>query len=39
MKRFSLDDVPKLKSRYNIAPTQKIPVILNTEPKKVSMVR
>ncbi|MFT5169921.1 MAG: putative SOS response-associated peptidase YedK, partial [Candidatus Omnitrophota bacterium] len=39
-KRFNGVDVPsKLKAAYNIAPSQDIPVILNTSPKVISLVQ
>lgn len=38
--RFNLNDFPdELKPRYNIAPSQKAPVILNKSPRKLSMIR
>ncbi|MBU0979335.1 MAG: SOS response-associated peptidase [Nanoarchaeota archaeon] len=37
--RFGLEDMPKLRPNYNIAPSQTTAVILNESPKAVSMLR
>ena len=34
--RFDLDDVPELKQRYNIAPTQQVPAIFNDDGRVLS---
>lgn len=36
---FNLDTVPDMTSRYNIAPTQAVPVITNESPRQLSMYR
>jgi len=35
-KTFDLDTVPDMRPRYNIAPSQKVPVITNNQPKSLS---
>ncbi|MFH0884145.1 MAG: SOS response-associated peptidase, partial [Candidatus Micrarchaeota archaeon] len=37
--RFGLTDVPKLKPRYNIAPTQEVPVVFNDSTDRLSFAR
>jgi putative SOS response-associated peptidase YedK len=37
--RFGLDDVPELKPRYNIAPSQETAIITNEEPGKVTLAK
>lgn len=36
---FDLDDVPQMRPRYNIAPTQKVPVITGDAPKQLSFMQ
>lgn len=36
---FNLPELPTYQSRYNIAPTQTVPVITNAEPQKLSLMR
>ncbi len=37
--RFGLKEVPKLKPRYNIAPTQEVPVVFNDAPDTLSFAK
>ncbi|MHC1708834.1 MAG: SOS response-associated peptidase [Methanomassiliicoccales archaeon] len=37
--RFGVPEVPELKPRYNIAPFQQVPIIVNGEAKSVKMMR
>lgn len=36
---FNLDSTPEMMPRYNIAPTQAVPVITNEHPRQISMYR
>lgn len=36
---FNLDSIPEIQPRYNIAPTQPVPIITNAAPKEVTLVQ
>ncbi|QPC80692.1 SOS response-associated peptidase [Phototrophicus methaneseepsis] len=38
-KAFDLDNVPRLEPRYNIAPTQPVPIITDASPKELTLVQ